>query len=223
MDNKQQHTRPCFAVDIDNVLARAEREVQRWYLELTGKPWPRGTYGSAGGLDTDQMAKDIVEEIFARFHERSIPCLPLMPSVKVALRQLQHRYRIVIITARRPTSRPQTLAWLQAHQVPFEELYHTEDKTQVPEDIHLAVDDHPLHALAYCQLGVRVFLMDQPWNKEISHPLLTRITGWDELLQVLDYGKMSRRETNLLESPRVKQLLLQSVNHDESRRAVEAS
>ncbi|GJL49685.1 MAG: hypothetical protein NPIRA01_09120 [Nitrospirales bacterium] len=222
MDNRQQQTRPCFAVDIDNVLARAEQEVQRWYLELTGNPWPRGKYGSAGGLDTGLLTHDIVEEIFLRFHERSIPHLPLLPSAKVALRQLQDRYRIIIITARRPISRPQTLAWLQAHQIPFEELYHTEDKAEVPEDICLAVDDHPLHALAYCQLGIRVFLMDQPWNRGISHSLLTRVTGWDELLQVLDYGNMSSRKVNILETPRVKHLL-QSVNRDVTCRVVEAS
>ncbi|WP_447968929.1 5' nucleotidase, NT5C type [Nitrospira sp. M1] len=222
MSNQQQHTRPCFAVDIDNVLARAEREVQRWYLELTGKPWPRGQYGSAGGLDTGQVTLDIVEEIFARFHETSIPRLPLLPSAKLALQQLQHKYRIVIITARRPTSRPQTLAWLQSHQIPFEELYHTEDKAGVPEDIRLAVDDHPLHALAYCELGIRVFLMDQPWNRGVTHSLLTRVTGWDELLHVHDNGNVTRQTVTLLESPRVKDLL-QSVNHDVTCTAVEAS
>jgi hypothetical protein len=43
---------PCFAVDIDNVLGRAEPEVQRLFQEVTGKEWPVGMYGSAGGLDS---------------------------------------------------------------------------------------------------------------------------------------------------------------------------
>ena len=42
--------KPGFAVDIDNVLAAAEEEVQRIYHELTGKVWPRELYASAGGL-----------------------------------------------------------------------------------------------------------------------------------------------------------------------------
>ncbi|GJL55635.1 MAG: hypothetical protein NPIRA02_27670 [Nitrospirales bacterium] len=221
MDNRQQDVRPCFAVDIDNVLARAEREVQRWYLEFTGKPWPRGQYGSAGGLDTGQLTPDIVEKIFARFHEASIPRLPLLPSAKVALQQLQHRYRIIIITARRPTSRPQTLTWLHAHQIPFDELYHTEDKAEVPEDIRSAVDDHPQHAIAYCESGIRVFLMDQPWNRGVAHSLLTRVTGWDELLHVHDSGTPGSQMGTFLESPRVKDLV-QSVNHDVIRTVVEA-
>ena len=42
--------RPGFAVDIDNVVAQAEQEVQRIFHELTGRPWPSATYASAGGL-----------------------------------------------------------------------------------------------------------------------------------------------------------------------------
>ena len=52
------HIRPCFAVDIDNVLGRAEPEVQRLFQELTGTTWPLGMYGSAGGLDSSHIDRD---------------------------------------------------------------------------------------------------------------------------------------------------------------------
>ena len=83
------------------------------------------------------------------------------------------------------------MAWLTAHQIYFDELYHAEDKTEIPETIALAVDDHPLHAQAYCELGSRVFLMNQPWNQSVSHPLMTRVDGWDALLQALHVGPIS--------------------------------
>ncbi len=220
--NQQISNLPCFAVDIDNVLAGAEREVQRLYVELTGTPWPRGIYGSAGGLDNDGLTREVVEKIFVRFHEYSIPRLPLLPSARMGLEQLQCRYRIVIITARRPTSRAQTLEWLRSHHLPFDELYHTEEKTDVPENITLAVDDHPDHALAYCERGVRVFLMDQPWNKEVVHPLLTRVFGWDDLLSQLDYGNRETWSFHFIESPPVKSLL-QLATSQFVRPAIEAT
>ena len=77
--------RPCFAVDIDNVLGRAEPEVQRLFQELTGRLWPVGLYGSAGGLDASQLDPELLEEIFSRFHQESIPRLPLFPGAKQAL------------------------------------------------------------------------------------------------------------------------------------------
>jgi 5'(3')-deoxyribonucleotidase len=197
----KQNGAPAFAVDIDNVLAKAEKEVQRLYLDVTGTLWPRSIYASAGGLDSSTLNPDIVERIFSSFHEESIPHLPVVPGAKLALQILQLRYRIVIITARRPTSRPQTLNWLHANHIHFDELYHAEEKTEIPERIVLAVDDHPVHVTGYCELGARVFLMDQPWNRSITHPLMTRVNGWDELLQVLHYGSIQAWPSKIRESP----------------------
>ena len=177
--------RPGFAVDIDNVVAQAEEEVQRIFHELTGTSWPSEMHASAGGLDTSNLAPDLIEQIFDYFHERSIPTLPLVPGARRVLRQLQDDYRIVLITARRPTARPQTLAWLEEHGIPFDELHHTKDKPEVAEGIVLAVDDHPEHVSDYLEQGVRVFLMDQPWNRTFSAPGATRVSGWDELWQKL--------------------------------------
>ena len=178
--------RPGFAVDIDNVVAQAEQEVQRIFHELTGKAWPSETYASAGGLDTSNLDPDLIEQIFEYFHERSIPTLPLVPGARRVLQQLQERYRIVLITARRPTARPQTLAWLAEHGIPFDELHHAKDKPEVAEGLVLAVDDHPEHVSDYLEQGVHVFLMDQPWNRMFSPPGVTRVSGWDELWRILN-------------------------------------
>lgn len=176
-------TRPCFAVDIDNVLGRAEPEVQRLFREVTGTPWPVGKYGSAGGLDSSEYDRVLIEKIFSRFHEESIPLLPLFPAAKYALGVLHRTCRIIIVTARRPYSRPQTLQWLTTHGLPFDALYHTEEKTEIPESITLAIDDHPDHLQSYQAVGARVFVMDQPWNRHVVDTKVIRVTGWDALLQ----------------------------------------
>jgi len=176
-------TQPCFAVDIDNVLGRAEPEVQRLFQELSGTPWPTGKYGSAGGLDSSEYERALIEQIFTRFHEESIPQLPLYPGAKYALEVIHRTCRIIIVTARRPYSRPQTLEWLTAHNLPFDALYHTEEKTEIPESITVAIDDHPEHLHSYQAVGARVFVMDQPWNRQVVDPNVVRVSGWDALLQ----------------------------------------
>jgi len=128
---------PVFAVDIDNVLAYAEREVQRIYKELTNQPWPRDFYASAGGLNGSRIDRDLIEQIFDYFHDTSIPLLSVMPGARMALEMLSRRYRIIIVTARRPSSRPQTVSWLQAHRIPYDELYLTDEKAEVSETITL--------------------------------------------------------------------------------------
>jgi uncharacterized HAD superfamily protein len=88
-----------------------------------------------------------------------------------------------MVTARRPYSRPQTLEWLTRHGLPFDALYHTEEKTEIPESITLAIDDHPHHLQSYQAVGAKVFVMDQPWNRHVVDAKVIRITGWDDLLQ----------------------------------------
>lgn len=204
--------RPCFAVDIDNVLGRAEPEVQRLFEELTGTSWPVGLYCSANGLDTSQLARELIEEIFSRFHEESIPRLPLFPGAKQALTVIHRRYRIIIVTARRPYSRPQTLHWLESHGLPFDALYHTEEKTDIPESITAAIDDHPHHIQAYRALGRQVFVMDQPWNRAIPHADVIRVTGWDALVQWLHVRHLPHWPQHIPESPSFQQLFSSHLN-----------
>lgn len=175
--------KPGFAVDIDNVLAVAEEEVQRIYQELTGALWPDQLYASAGGLDQSDLDRGLIEEIFDYFHDQSIPTLPVMPGARSALEMLRQQFRIVIITARRPSARPQTLKWLNSHELPFDELHLTGDKTDVAEGVEFAVDDHPGHVEDYISRGIQVFLMDQPWNQRFSATGVTRVADWDQLLQ----------------------------------------
>lgn len=191
----------CFAIDIDNVLGQAEFEVQRLFQELTGKPWPVGLYGSAGGLDTSPVARDLVEKIFSRFHEESIPRLPLFPGAKQAMAILHRRYRLIIVTARRPHSRPQTLQWLTKHGLPFDALYHTEEKTKIPEVITAAIDDHPHHIEGYRALCRQVFVMDQPWNRQMESTEVIRVKGWDALLQWLHLRQFDHWPKKVPESP----------------------
>ena len=202
----KSQTRPCFAVDIDNVLGRAEPEVQRLFQELTGIPWPVGMYGSAGGLDSSQLDRSLLEEIFSRFHEEVIPHLPLFPGAKYALEAIHRTCRIIIVTARRPYSRPQTLEWLRSHSIPFDALYHTEEKTEIPESITLAIDDHPEHLQSYQEVGARVFVMDQPWNRMVIDTRVIRVNGWDALLQWWHLRTLSTHSQNLRESAAPQQL-----------------
>ena len=175
--------KPGFAVDIDNVLAVAEEEVQRIYHELTGDSWPENFYASAGGLDNSAFKRELIEEIFDYFHDRSIPMLSVMPGARQALQTLQQQFRIVVITARRPHAKPQTLEWLRRHELPFDELHLTGEKTDVAENVTWAVDDHPEHVKDYLSEGIKVFLMDQPWNQSFSAVGVTRVSNWEQLVR----------------------------------------
>lgn len=41
-------------------------------------------------------------------------------------------------------------------------------------------DDHVI-SVALGEAGIRVFLFDHPWNREVEHPCVERVTGWGDV------------------------------------------
>ena len=60
-------------------------------------------------------------------------------------------------------------------------------KTRLALELRLDVfcEDDDLISRTLAEAGVRVFLFDHPWNREVEHPLVTRVNGWSEVPDVL--------------------------------------
>ncbi|MBI3521824.1 MAG: hypothetical protein HY071_01835 [Chloroflexi bacterium] len=46
-------------------------------------------------------------------------------------------------------------------------------------------EDDELISRSLAESGVRVWLFDQPWNREVAHPLIERVTGWSDVIAAL--------------------------------------
>lgn len=60
-------------------------------------------------------------------------------------------------------------------------------KTRLAQELQLDVfcEDDELISRALAEAGVRVFLFDHPWNREVAHPNITRVNGWSEVADLL--------------------------------------
>ena len=60
-------------------------------------------------------------------------------------------------------------------------------KTRLAQELRLELfcEDDSVIARALADAGVRVFLFDQPWNRDLDHPLVHRISGWGQLADAL--------------------------------------
>lgn len=56
-------------------------------------------------------------------------------------------------------------------------------KTRLAQELRLDAfcEDDDLISRSLAEVGVRVYLFDHPWNREVEHPLVTRVNGWSEL------------------------------------------
>lgn len=185
MSEGGQMDRPAFGIDIDGVLSNVDVMLDELAIQYTGRPWPR-EFAAAPSSTSALIPDDVLQQIFDEFHESRIPLLSILPGAREALEHLQTRYRLVLVTARRATSEALTREWLLEHGLPFDALYHLENKCEVPEALSLAIDDHPRHIARYLEQGIRCFVMDYPRNRQLEpHPHLTRVQSWPQVIQQL--------------------------------------
>lgn len=200
-----QLERLTFGIDIDGVLSDVDAMLDELAILYTGQPWPR-EFAATPTSTTELIADDLLQQIFDDFHDSRIPLLSILPGAREALKQLQARYRLVLVTSRRATSETLTREWLRQHGIPFDALYHLENKCEVPEALSLAIDDHPRHIARYLEQGIRCFVMDYPRNRQLApHPRLTRVQSWPEVIRQLAASEPGTDQEHSLSSAKDRQ------------------
>jgi hypothetical protein len=60
-------------------------------------------------------------------------------------------------------------------------------KTRLAQELRLDAfcEDDDLISRSLAEAGIRVFLFDHPWNRDVSHPLITRVDGWSDVADAL--------------------------------------
>jgi uncharacterized HAD superfamily protein len=60
-------------------------------------------------------------------------------------------------------------------------------KTRLAQELRLEAfcEDDDLISRSLAEAGIRVFLFDHPWNRDVRHPLITRVNGWSEVADLL--------------------------------------
>lgn len=124
-------------------------------------------------------------------------------------RLVQQGHEIYFITARAERRRMVTETWLRekrildyakaVHLKPYGEFrpdvprgrYDAEGsaqyKTRLAQELSLDVfcEDDVTISLSLAEAGVRVLLFDHPWNRDVSHERITRVSGWSEVATLL--------------------------------------
>ena len=90
-------------------------------------------------------------------------------------------FQIIIASHRDIKTHEPTLGWLQKHNLPFDRLHLSHDKTQLFSDCHVCVDDSPEILKTANEKGLLATGLEFPWNKEVDiklHPNLKEILSF---------------------------------------------
>jgi len=199
-----------IALDIDGVLAdtRAahKRELER---ELGVTLTDGGDYASFGFTHSDAGVMARLREVALTAWQRPTVfvdgAVPI-EGAQAAARQFHQRGLLAgYVTRRHPDLRPGTQAWLRAHGFPAAPLHHmvgdTDSKAayvfRLGADV--MIEDSPREALLLAEDGVRVVLLDRPYNREMPpHPNIKRAVGWYWASRTAQFTVAQRRFPELV-------------------------
>jgi beta-phosphoglucomutase-like phosphatase (HAD superfamily) len=181
-------------IDIDNTLWQFCDAFYLKMRELNGKFPPPEQWTAFDFWKPYCTEQEFMGAINAIHHDQDNDRHRPYPEAKGFLRSLkQHGYRVIIASHRLEETRKPTERWLARHQLAYDELHLSFDKTVLFDLAAVVVDDAPqtLHtAVAAGALGAGLLF---PWNRSYAG---NGFELFPHLHDVLDYilGTASDRE-----------------------------
>ena len=183
-----------IAIDIDEVVI----EFVESYMEFVrSKGYRDVSYESVFSYelwDILGITKELVFELLAEYYEsRYVEKRNLIEGAKVGVEFLRDNHDVVFITARPKYMIKETRDFI------FEEFGILGDRIFFSGDvlgegrskdeicrglgIGLIIEDSEADSLRYAKNGLKVLLLDKPWNRNIRHENIVRCFGWDDVLR----------------------------------------
>ncbi|KKU78717.1 MAG: hypothetical protein UY04_C0028G0009 [Parcubacteria group bacterium GW2011_GWA2_47_7] len=188
--------KPVFGVDVDDVLFGCVEAICAYLNRVHGYTirWTDVTtfyFDDLLGLSMEEARRIVYPFHFSEEHDNMRP----ISGAHEALCTLAKTYRPVAITARSVAARTRTIALVERYFPGlFSEFYFTgyvagqprRTKGDVCASVRASfmVEDALHNACTVGEKGIRVYLMDQPWNQcDILPPNTIRVFHWDDVLR----------------------------------------
>lgn len=120
----------------------------------------------------------------------------LIEGAREVILEIAKTNNIYFVTSRPTEIKEKTEKFLKQNfnEIDFEiihsgEIYGGKPKSEICRDLGLnfMVEDNPHYALDCAEKGVRVFLLNKPWNRDYSyHDNITKIKDWNEILNHIE-------------------------------------
>ena len=175
-----------IGVDIDAVLTKEGLgEENIWhrhlcdYFDLDGRISNEYDFTKAYDINEEEIKDFMLSrgmEVFKKVPPRT-QSIPVLNELK------EKDYDIILVTARGADLRDLTAEWLAKHQIPYDELIHSDQKADVckQKGIELFIDDRLKNLLPIKKrLKIPVLLMTMTHNQDYEGEI-PRVKNWREV------------------------------------------
>lgn len=182
-----------IGVDIDDTLLHAFEDFLAFYNEMNKTNYKKEeNYADKKFHEFLGITKEELIRWYKEYdkHERSFLLEPIEGAREV-LRELVDKHEFVLITARHEGLSEKTYKVVNKHysdfnfKIIFNKIGIKLNKGEicVQEGVQLMIDDDIDNAINCANKGVRVLLLDKPWNRRGEHKEITRVYNWGEILE----------------------------------------
>jgi len=166
-----------IVVDIDGVLARFD-DLFDLYIKKMIPDIDEPRKDQVHLTDRYNLPTEIIDTVFEKFVKDGMFtfCKPYHDIHKVS-----YLKDPVILTVRPKESFEDTHMWLVRNGVNFNKVIMTTDKSQYVKDTAVIFEDRGEYIMPFAEAGVRCFLFDQLYNKDVNHKNIERVSGWKDI------------------------------------------
>jgi len=195
---KTEEEKPKIGIDIDDVIfpfminflnfINKKNNTSFSFQEITDYH----LWEMEKGISREDNVRDALEFQNSPYFDE----IDLIEETKEILEEISHRYLIHFITSRPEEIKNKTNALLKRNfpNKEFNVLYSGEvyggnlSKSEICKShgISIIIEDNSDYAIDCAKKGIKVFLLDKPWNKDYEeHENITKVENWNEVLEEL--------------------------------------
>jgi predicted urease superfamily metal-dependent hydrolase len=128
--------------------------------------------------------------------------IPAIEGAAEAIKKIRAAgYTFIIITARPKWQYKRvhgdTIEWLKKHGIEYDDIIFNKDKAEaiyeriLPARPLFFIEDRAKHCLELANIGVKVLYLTRSYNENDihPHPLIHRISAWDEVIRHMEESK----------------------------------
>ena len=165
-------------VDMDGVLANTNQHFIDYEYQRSGE---KILWDNISGLLEEEAFPNFLEDVNTKNFFRTVP---VMENAFQGLDYLNKKYNVLIVSSATefPNSLTEKAEWLAEHFpfISWKQMIFCGRKDFIKGDI--MIDDHPKNLNIFP--GQRV-LFSQPHNSNRDVEKATRVTGWDDIINIL--------------------------------------
>ena len=178
-----------IAIDLDEPVVHYIKGFVKFYNTAYGGNLKAEDFKEFDIHKTLGVSKEESKELRRKYsNSKFFEEMEFLEGAKEVIDNLSKKNKIIFITARDSFYHDKTKAFIKAN-FPYADLlfsgdYHgnNKKKDELCKDfvVDILIEDSELSG-NYVESGIKIILIDKPWNKHVLHKNLIRVNNWNEI------------------------------------------